>query len=506
MLFDLAISRREFAMQEPVMLTFSLTSPDAAVMVPLHYSTTDAITVSVYDSTNTLISSATGYDALQRTQEEPVNILDQNELTKVELPAGKTLIWEQNLLSFVSVPGPGTYFIEAVFNFSPSAIAATSPRAELTIMETATRYCDIVTDHICITETYLLQCSSIDSEQVIAPHVAGPGIFPAWRSGRLSAKTTAPALVAKADFADHTSFEYDLYRPFAWIDGNELVAAFFSTDSGEARILFRHPVPAACPALFGRPVFHKDGSISVYISLPELPQKPVRKLTFSSQGALAADTTLAELDYIADPVSGTADWEGNSYRIFGNAGGLPIRIMTESSRGKVSIGTLLTEEQLLGLFMVKPDPFSIRVMAIHADIGADAAPDTALLALILIEDEKGRTVQTIRIPWNMAASSENTVRIDSPLFKSDLLKAGERIISGDIIQLPHGATHSVLISDTGTVFYSGAKDAYSVRLAVPSTGLSAVRLCKGQFGNLYLVHPVAAKGLASTLLYAVPRP
>jgi len=98
MRFVLSIPKKKYCFQEPIIITFRLTATRKTVKVPLEYKRTDAISVSLYDSSKKLLQHSTGYDLLRRIQGGRQQIVSQDKQTKVDLPKEKTLEWTENLL------------------------------------------------------------------------------------------------------------------------------------------------------------------------------------------------------------------------------------------------------------------------------------------------------------------------------------------------------------------------------------------------------------------------
>jgi hypothetical protein len=276
MKFEVTTSPGLFSFQEPVTLTFRLTAVDKSCKVPLEYKRTDAIAVSLFDANRKLLGRSTGYDVTTKIQGGRPRSVPQKNLQKVELPKGKTLEWRDNLLRFVEIPSPGTYYVGAEFMFEPSGIKLQSEQSTIVIKPSQAVFTDVIVDYICVSQLFLLQTNVANALNRTFLHFSGNEVFPAFKSIVLPPTIASGSVLAKADFTESANFDQDMIRWYAAVSGKSLFTGYVdATTETEKTFEAIKDLPEKT-TLFGRPIQHRDRSVTVFLINGDMIEELVR--------------------------------------------------------------------------------------------------------------------------------------------------------------------------------------------------------------------------------------
>jgi len=499
--FTISLQQKTYLFQEPVFATFKLTAVQKTVKIPLNYDESKGLIVNLYDSSKKPLMRSTAADISARISGRVNRGSADENSDLVDLPKGKTVEWTENVLSFVDIPCPGTYNINAEFVFAPSGIKSESPICQLIINPCNTIYVDVLDDYICAPQQYILQINKTDQISHNAlMHIAGCKIFPAFSSISLQQPLPEGALIAKADFVEGKHFEHDLFRRFASIDKKTLVTGYLDAVTGTCRV---SQIMSSLPdntSFFARPVQHNDKGFTVFLN----KSGAIESHRFTVDGKLLQSKTIASLKNNPFPSSGSASGDGIMFLVHGTEGSLPVMLITFNKDGSIKNTEVLNEKQILGSYAVKPASLNVSILEINPLLAAHESPDQCIIILLLITDNQKQIIKLVKVPWNQDASAENTVEIVAPPIEPAVLPTGEKIIAGRTVKVSSEMTFSMLITLKGNILFSNG-GAYAKCASIDPTLSAAAILIRSNQGDVYLLFPEKNKGLGTQRLFTMPR-
>jgi hypothetical protein len=500
MKFEVSTSQGPFSFQEPLTLTFRLTAVDKSCKVPLEYKRTDAIAVSLFDANRKLLERSTGYDVTMKIQGGRPRSVPQKNLQKVELPKGKTLEWRDNLLRFVEIPSPGTYYIGAEFMFEPSGIKLQSEQSTLVIKPSQAVFTDAIVDYICVSQLFLLQTNVANALNRTFLHFSGSEIFPASESIVLPPTIAFGTVLAKADFTESANFDQDMIRWYAAVSGKSLFTGYVDANTETEKTFEAIKDLPDKTSIFGRPIQHHDKSVTVFLKNGEI----IEALRVGADGTVQKKAVIATDVHEASPSCASASSEGVTSLVFGTNGSLPVKLIEIHPDGTTKKSDVLSEKQVFGTFTTKPATLNASILSISPLLGVLESPDNAIVIMLRISDAQTSLIRVIKVPWNQEASAGNTVEIISPVLDPEAIQTSETIVYGRTLLLPGEKPFCVIVTNKGKVFLSIAGP-FKKCVAIDPARASAVTLVRSTTGDVYLLYPEKDKGLSKLRVYAVPR-
>lgn len=501
MQFELSLNKNTYIYQEPMYLTFKLTSHQTNVRVPLEYYETTAIRVSLFDENKNELQQTTGHEINSRVDGWRIMHEDQEKLETVVLPKKKTLEWTELLSNFVDIPGPGKYYVKAGFVFEPSGIDIEAEMYEINIIPSQAIYIDYLYDYISNPHNFMIITQKADQRTSHLAYITGRYIFPPSEGICLPETFPSGALIAKADFSYSKTFEYDMFRLYAGIEDKSLMVGFvnYLDDFPETKISYKKSALSENTALFGRPIQHEDKSITVFLS----DGNGVESKRISIDGELVQSKNIDIQHSNPHPSYNTALNDGTVYFVYGDNGSLPVCHTALNPDKSVNTSEVLSEKQILGSFSSKPESLDISILFMDPLI-RKGEMDPCIVVMLLITEENKQYIKVVKVPWGENASAARTLEIHSPVIDPKLLKPNEKIVLGKSVRIVDYGLFSMIATNKGNVFFSDGKS-YEKCASVDPHNLSGVSLVESDGGDVYLLYPEKDRGLQTLKLFTLPK-
>lgn len=504
MTFSLFLPQSTVIVQEPIPVVLRFRNGEANTSFPWDYQQADVVTVRVFDADGTLVGEADGYDRLARANPR-VRRWPQDQLDTFALDPGDVVEWEEDLLTFVAIPEPGTYTVEADFRFEPAGAALTTEPATLTVQPNRTAGFDLLRNQGAMDIALLVQQHRQDGEAQALVHLRSAAT-PArpWIGSTLDVPAGAAPRIGELAFARTDTFAHDLTRWVAWIDGTDLQVTTLTRDEpSDTTATIGLGTDQA--ELIGRPFQHEDGSATILLLKPHGDAYVVQRLDVSAAFEVTEREEVLTLGSRPGPITAASDWTGRVHLLYGRAGTLPVQLLELSPEAG-------RYEHRMPLYAIHfPDLAidelrSLRVLDLRADIGLHVAARRALLAAIVFEQKDRRIFRWVRVGL---FERKGTLRPDpddvdmTPLDVTDAWPADDELVGADVVQDARGGLHALVHLASGRVFY--LRPGAAPRELSDVAADPAPQLFPALGGDVYLFAPTAEAGVQAQVLHRAPR-
>src|ERR1051325_321621 len=252
---ELSLDAPSVIFSQSIPLRLAFVNDDRARPFPLDPSAFDVTTFVLLENGEAVAEGAGVERDLRAGFDQPLD--NASTIAATEIPAGETARWSDDLLLYLDVPRPGAYEVEARFRFHESE--AVSARVPLHVTPIDCAALDLVRDRACTDVVHLLTedagepCALFEFRSIHAPRQR-------WSGVRIDRPPATRGCIARTDFTTLTSFAHDYMRWIAWWEEGTLTLVRVASD-GVVRV--SHPVDGS--GVFGRPVQHEDGGVTVFL-------------------------------------------------------------------------------------------------------------------------------------------------------------------------------------------------------------------------------------------------
>jgi hypothetical protein len=451
---EVELGSAEAVIGEPVAVRLRLAGVPAGLPFPVDYNASDVTTFVLMDAEGRVLATADGYDKTARLGSPPGR-KPQSTLQTHAFDEEREIAWSEDLLAHFDLAEPGSYLVEVRFTFAPAGIDLASARLPLAIKPNRCRFLDLSQDRVCLPTTCLVVQHRDDPFARTFLRVSdsmNPGRF--WEGASLDIPAGAEPIASEADFSTTLTFQHDFFRWLAWIDRGSLFATYVKGSTPLGRV-FEVPLPLASPALFGRPIQHADGSVSVTL-LGHLDDgsRGVYRMDVSAAGAASPLDPIAGLAADDVPVACAPDVRGAIYlAATTHPGRPPLRMLERRPDGSVQHRELLSA----GHFEREGDR-DLRVVAVRLALKPFQGPRAALVAGVLDHDPRDPNeddqVELIQIFLDAPPEGHSPIAVLSVPFFRGLLAPGETLVSADLVRVKRTQLHALLATSSGQLFHA----------------------------------------------------
>ena len=258
-LLSVTIDRPAVLFQQSVPLRIVFTNDDRARLFPLDPGSLDITTITLAGAAGGTIVSA---DALVRDTRCGFNApLDASgKIATATIPPHETAEWTEDLLVYFDAPRPGRYAVEVRFRFEE--IDATSAPVGFEVLPLACTAIDALRDRTGDNVLHTLTEHRGDAVCTLFEFRSAHAPSQRWSGITIEDAPSATGTIAQTDFATMATFDHDYQRWLAWAEPEALTVALVRSSGVAVRT--REDV-ATGAGIFGRPVQHEDGGVTVLL-------------------------------------------------------------------------------------------------------------------------------------------------------------------------------------------------------------------------------------------------
>lgn len=449
--FSIELVQPETILQEPVRVRLTLTNPGLPQEVPLDYESTDVVTLKLLDAQGGDLLQGNAYTrttrrGFQAERKRP------DDMKTAPLDTGQTMQWDEDLLTFMEIPGPGDYQVQAVFSFLPQGLHMESEAVPLKVLPNRSVWMLAHRDQVAMTMAYFIQQQQQDEDSRTLYHIVTARKPRApWKSGVLPVPAGCWPRLSEADFVTQKTFEHDFARWIVWQEEGEIVLTpvMASEPSGT---LHRLPLGDGTGWIVGRPVQHADQAVSVLVweAGDEKQGHRVRLVEANAKGKEKRRRVVASTGELPRPISSAADYQERIYLLVGAAGKLPLTLFTFPRSGKpVAMVDMLEPRHFVEYSegLVPLDGFQL--LAAKAEVKAWAMSGRAVLAAVLLTGKGVHTLSLVKLSLSDPPRPvERIHRLDFDLSEG-VLQADETVATADLTPSMGGMLIGLITTSTG---------------------------------------------------------
>jgi len=522
--FEITSEKDTFALKEPIFVTFKVTNSGTAIVFPFEYNSTDVITLNLYNDRGEKIAEADGYSEEERFTGVPSNREKQENLKTTPFKNGETIEWVENILSYFTISSPGTFYLAAVLRFAPQGVLVSSGKIKLCITMVNFKSFDVVFDPLKDFRLGLLEQFEVSGKSRTVYHLKSEFDFQDIASGTFKQELNGMPDLSIADFKDSQgNQELEYWKWLVWLKDNLLSLTYFTMNTPQKKI-FTYKIVDNNAEIAGRPIFHQDKSVSVYVlSTKDMKKYDLNVYLFNVEGKFITKTLISSFDFKPHPMYVCVNLNFNKpqlYLAFGKNNNLPI-ILARIIDNVLTSEELFAEKNLFGSFSKPPQNLCVNLIHVFPDLTRLTQPLTkdekelmrkyssrddskitpAVIASITVQTEDRQALKLVKIPVSMEPDIEQQVKIIDIDLKNKYFPEREKIIYSDILQAEMSGLHAIFVSSEGIVYYF--REGQHI---VPVTGISPVfsnniKLVQGEKLQVYLIYPDGKKGLSQKMLY-----
>jgi hypothetical protein len=257
---QVTLDRPAVLFQQSVPLRIVYTNDDRARPFPLDPGSLDILTVTLFDAAGEAMASSNpivrdGRAGLDAPLDAP------GKIATTTIPPHETAEWTEDLLVYLDVPEPGAYSVGVRFRFGD--IDVTSDRAPLEVMPLACAAVDALRDRTADNVLHVLTEHRGEAAATLFEFRSAHAPSQRWSGVAIDdAPVAATGVIAQTDFATTASFEHDYQRWLAWAEPEALTVALVRG----AGLIVRERIEGVTGAgVFGRPLQHEDGGVTVLL-------------------------------------------------------------------------------------------------------------------------------------------------------------------------------------------------------------------------------------------------
>ncbi len=508
MKLDLKILNSEPIVSESLLIQLQLTNDTTPVEIPFQIDELGLVTLILYDEKGNLMAEADGRQKIYRRGGTPPHLLPEN-LDIGELPPNETIEIDENLLEFMDIAQPGTYFLQARFVYAESGINAESAKAPFEVKSNECDWADYLVDQICAPVMFSLQHHADDNGSKSLLQISNPR-NPEYIFGRINLKLPPQVqpMISQADFTNALTFEHDLFRWIAWTDKKELYLVNFDVNKVLTGML-KPEINFEMDALLGRPIQHEDKGGAVLLSSKndETGYK-IHRLRFDQAGKTLDTKFIKEILPTPYPSAVAADWRNYCYLIHGSKNRLPVFLHRFNEKLESEQRLVLTGRH----FRVRDDeefyPVEVQIMCVQVDVKTNLSSAAALV--IASVERPVPMVYLARYPLETYAEDILPSMKQVPL---DFLEKGETVVTADIAQTVAGDfdlssdfyLFALLGTSMGRVFAISPNEQPLLIKTGPQDKIRAVpRLIRGEDGSVHAFISTESSGMQHQVIYTPP--
>ncbi len=449
--FSIELVQPETILQEPVRVRLTLENQGPPAEVPLDYDSTDVVTLKLLDGQGNELQQGNAYTrTVRRGFHAERKRLD--DMKTAPLDSGQTMQWEEDLLTFMGIPHPGDYQVQAVFSFLPQGLHFESEAVDLKVLPNRSVWMLAHRDQVAMTMAYFLQQHQDDDGTRTLYHmVTARKPRAPWKSGVIEPPAGSWPRLSEADFVTQKTFDHDFARWIAWQEEGEVVLTpvMASEPSGT---LHRLPLGEGTQLVVGRPVQHSDGAVSVFVWEvgDEGSGHKVRLLEATAKGKEKRRRIVASMADRPRPISSAADYQGGMYLLVGAAGSLPLTVFGFPRSGKPVAMVDLLEPRHFGEYSEGRVPLDgFQLLAAKAEVKAWAMSSRVVLAAVLLQGKGLHTLSLVQVSLaDPPRPVERIHRIDFDLSEG-VLGPDEVVAAADLTPSMGGMLLGLITTSTG---------------------------------------------------------
>ncbi|CAD5371653.1 hypothetical protein RA210_U160038 [Rubrivivax sp. A210] len=409
------------------------------------------------------------------------------------LAGGASLEWELDLAEYFDTGLPGIYRVRGEFQKPAGGPAVTSAPAVLTQQAARCGWFDVARSRAALDITAVLQRCHEGSPATTVLQFLHTGSIGA-PDKRVSFELPAEAQprLSETDFATLDSFAADFARWVVWTQGAELHWLRVTADQPPAPL--RTLALPAATAIAGRPVEHRDASISLTLLAAD---GALTRLELSAAPAITGQRVLGrlaahDLQVVADDV------ERRTLVLQAQRASAAVSLQVFGADGAATQHALLAAD---------PGVRRSRILGLQLEVGLPwASAPAALLAQLVEREREGRPVALLRLlSVALRAGVPGATQVNEVEFDRGLLGEGEQLTQVRLARQGR-QLFATLATTLGRVLLVAPGLAPSEALLLTPQAAAAALLLVSNRGAVYLFHPTPDQGLKPTLVFEMPRP
>lgn len=447
MKLTLQLQSKVLVFQESMQMTLRLENATVPITMPLGTST--LVTYTLRDARGIVVETADFDTRWMREGHQQPQLEPQEKMgTRIWAP-GTSQEWQEDLASYLDIPAPGHYTVQASFKFRPSSLDLESASVAFNVLPSRIQWLHLERDSAAMSPMLFQQQYTEGGQVKTRYRIATPeDPMNSWIGGTLAVPAGMKARVSISDFVTSGMSWHDAARWVVWTDKQTVFLTQFEKKRAAGQIL-QYSLDFV-PIAMSTPVQHKDGSVSVLLmrddtltgagGVPLVPAQryTFRKLNFDADGKFHRADIVAEFDERPQPLASTADEYGRLYVVAARAGRMPVQLITQTPQGAHTRNVILAESYFGAAPAATRTVLALRASGPLAVV-QNAVADSLSVVLVKVPLEKN----------GHPAGSPFSVVIPFP---TGLLAPKEQLQAADILEAPEGQLHGLVTTSMGRLF------------------------------------------------------